>query len=65
MFKTLVHKKQKTLKNLKNEFVADDNTLNNVNELEILTTEDKTIEDMRNDLPGEIEKIAEALKSHI
>ena len=58
LVKTLVDNGHKTLKNLKEEFVDNDETLDIVNKID---DEDKTIKDLKKDYPDEIKKLEEAL----
>ena len=57
LVKTLVDNSHKTLKNLKEELVDNDEILNIVNEI---WAEDMTIEDLEKEYPDEIKKIEEA-----
>ena len=57
LVRTPVDNYHKTLKNLEKEIVAKDEILNDVNEIE----EDRTIEDLKEDYPNEIEKLEEVL----
>ena len=62
LVKTLVDNSLKTLKNLKNEIVDNDNELLNiVNEIE----KDRTIEDLKKDYPYKIEELEEDLLNYI
>ena len=56
--KTLVDKSKKTLKNLKNEFIDNDEILDIVNEI---IEEDKTIKDLKKNYPDKIKNLQEAL----
>ena len=59
LVKSLVDSSSKTLKNLKEEFVDNDEVLNIVNEIE---EENKTIYDLKKDYPDKVRKLDEALK---
>ena len=58
LVKTLVDNSDKTLKNLKEEIVDNDEFLDIVNKL---VEDDRTIEDLKKDYPNEIENLEEAL----
>ena len=62
LVKTSVDKSHKTLKNLKEEVVDNDEILNIVNDIE---EEDRTIKDLKKDYPDEIEKLEDALLNYI
>ena len=62
LVKTLVDISNKTLKNLKNETVDNDEILNIVNEI---IEEDKTIKDLKKDYPDKIKNSEEALLIYI
>ena len=53
LVKTIVDNSHKTLKNLKEEIVDNDEISNIINEI---TEDDKTIEDLKKDYPNEIKK---------
>ena len=55
LVKILLNIFHKFFKNLKKEIVGDDNLLKIVNEIEKLTSVDRTIEDIKKDFPDEIE----------
>ena len=57
LVETLVDNSQKTLRNLKDEIIDNDEILNFVNEI---GEEDKTINGLKKDYPDQIEKIEEA-----
>ena len=58
LVKTLSDNSKKTLKNLKNEIVDNDEILNIVNKI---VEDDKTIKDLKKDYPEEIKNLEEAL----
>ena len=58
---TLVDNSHKAPKETKKEFVADDEVLNNANEIKLLASEDRTIEVIKKDFADEIEKLKDAL----
>ena len=58
LVKTLVDNSHKTLKNLKEEIVDNDEILNNVNKI---VEDDRTINDLKKDYPEEIKNLEEAL----
>ena len=58
LVKTLVDNSHKTLKNLKEEIVDNDEIFYIVNKI---VEEDKTIKDLKKDYPDEINKLEEAL----
>ena len=62
MVKTLVDNSHETLKNLKNEFVDNDEILSSVNEI---GEEDGTVEDLKKHYPNKIKKLEEALDNYI
>ena len=62
LVKTLVDNSNKTLKNLKEEIVDNDEILNIINEI---IEDDKTIKDLKKDYPKEIKKLEEALLDYI
>ena len=62
LVRILVDNNHKTLKNLKNEIVDNDEILDIVNEI---IEEDGTIEDLKKDYPNEIEKLEEALLNYM
>ena len=62
LVKTLADNSHKTLKNLKQEIVDNDEILNIVNEIE---KKDTTIKDSKKDYPDKIEKLEEALINYI
>ena len=62
LVKTLVDNSDKTLKNLKEEIVDNDEILNIINEI---IEDDKTIKDLKKDYPEEIENLEEALLDYI
>ena len=61
LVKTLVDNSHKTLKNLKEEIIDNDEIINIFNE----KIEDRTIEDSKKDYPKEIEQLEEALLNYI
>ena len=61
LVKTLVDNSHKTLKNLKNEIVGNDEILNIIDEI----IEDKTIEDLKKDYPNEIKNLEKALLNYM
>ena len=61
LVKTLVDNSNKTLKNLKEEIVDNDEILNNNNEI----IDDKTIKDLKKDYPEEIKNLEEALLNYM
>ena len=69
LVKTFVDISHKTLKKLKKEIVDDDEMLNIVNKIKIVTKEDKysndSIEYLKKDFPDEIKKLEEASNSYI
>ena len=65
LVKTLVDNSHKSLRNLKSETVGDVNTVNIINEIEISTNEDRTIQDIKKDFSCEIEKLEEVLQNYI
>ena len=50
---------------MKYEIVGDDIMLNIDNDMETLISEDRTIEDIEKDFPGEIGKMVEALNLYL
>ena len=62
LVKTLVDNGNKTLKNLKNEIVDNDEILNIVNEM---MDEDKTFEDLKKDYPDKIKKLEKPLLNYM
>ena len=62
LVKTLVDNSNKTLKNLKEEIVDNDEILNIINEI---IEDDKTIKDLKKDYPEEIANLEEALLDYI
>ena len=62
LVKTLVDNSNKTLKNLKEEIVDNDETLDNVNKI---VEDDRTIEGLKKDYPNEIKILEEALLNYI
>ena len=62
LVKKLVDNSNKTLKNLKNEIVDNDEILDIVNKI---VEEDKTIKDSKKDYPDEIKNLEEALLNYI
>ena len=62
LVKTLVDKSHKTLKNLKNEIVNNDEILNIVNKI---VEDDSTIEDLKKDYPNENNNLEEALLDYM
>ena len=58
LFKTLVDNLNKTLKNLEDENVENDETLDTVNEI---IEDDKTIKDLKKDYPDKIKNLEDAL----
>ena len=62
LVKTLVDNGNKTLKNLKNEIVDNDEILDIVNKI---VEEDKTIKDLKRDYPDEIKNSEEALLNYM
>ena len=62
LVKTLVDNSNKTLKNLKEEIVDNDEILNIINEI---IEEDKTIKDLKKYYPEEIKNLEEALLDYI
>ena len=62
LVKTLVDISQKTLKNLKEQIVDNDEILNIIGEIK---EEDRTIEDLRKDYPEEIKNLEEALLDYM
>ena len=62
LVKTLVDNSHKTLKNLKEEIVDNDEILNIVNEI---VEEDKTIKDLKKVYPDKIKNLEEALLNYI
>ena len=62
LVKTLVDNNHKTMKNLKNESVDNDEILDFVNEL---IEEDKTIKDLKKEYPDKIKSLEEALLNYI
>ena len=60
--KTLVDNSHKTLKNLKEEIVDNDEILNIINKI---VEDDKTIEDLKKDYPNEIKNLGEALLNYM
>ena len=69
LVKTLVDSSQKTLKDLKEEIVDNDEIVNTVNEIKILIREDSyekdSIKELKNDYPDKIEKLEEALLNYM
>ena len=62
LVKTIVDNSNKTLKNLKEEIVDNDEILNIINEI---IEDDRTIKDLKKDYPNEIKKLEEALLDYI
>ena len=62
LVKTLVDNSHKTMKNLKEEIVDNDEILNNINKI---VEEDKTIEDLKKDYPNEIKSLEEAILDYV
>ena len=62
LVKALVDNSNKTLKNLKEEIVDNDEILNIINEI---IEDDKTIKDLKKDYPEEIKKLEEALLNYM
>ena len=62
LVKTLVDNSNKTLKNLKEEIVDNDEILNIINEI---IEDDKTVEDLKKDYPEEIRNLKEALLDYM
>ena len=62
LVKTLVDNSHKTLKNLKEEIVDNDEILNNVNKI---VEDDRTINDLKKDYPEEIKNLEEALLDYM
>ena len=62
LVKTLVDNSNKTLKNLKNEIVDNDEILNIVDEI---VEDDKTIKDLKKDYPDKIKNLEEALLNYM
>ena len=62
LVKTLVDNSNKTLKNLKEEIVDNDEILNIINEI---IEDDKTVEDLKKDYPEEIRNLKEALLNYM
>ena len=62
LVKTLVDNSNKTLKNLKEEVVDNDEILNIINEI---IEDDKTIKDLKKDYPNEIKNLEEALLDYM
>ena len=62
LVKTLVDNSNKTLKNLKEEIVDNDEILNIINEM---IEDDKTIKDLKKDYPNEIKNLEEALLDYM
>ena len=62
LVKTLVDNSRKTLKNLKEEIVDNDEILNTIDEI---IEEDRTIKDLRKDYPEEIKNLEEALLDYM
>ena len=62
LVKTLVDNSNKTLKNLKEEIVDNDEILNIIDEI---IGDDKTIKDLKKDYPEEIKKLEEALLDYM
>ena len=62
LVKTLVDNSHKTLKNLKEEIVDNDEILNIIDEIK---EEDRTIEDLRKDHPEEFKNLEEALLDYM
>ena len=62
LVKILVDNSQKTLKNLKEEIVDNDEIMNIVNKL---VEEDKTIKDLKKDYPEEIKNLEESLLNYM
>ena len=62
LVKTLVDNSNKTLKNLKEEIVDNDEILNIINEI---IEDDKTIKDLKKYYPEEIKNLEEALLDHM
>ena len=59
---TLVDNSQKSLKNMREENVDKDETLNNVNEI---VEEDETNKDLKKEYPDKIIKLEEALLNYM
>ena len=62
LVKTLVDNSNKTLKNLKEEIVDNDEILNIINEI---IEDDETIKDLKKDYPEDIENLEEALLDYM
>ena len=62
LVKTLVDNSNKTLKNLKEEIVENNEILNIINEI---IEDDKTIKDLKKNYPEEIKNLEEALLNHM
>ena len=62
MGKTLVDNSHETLKNLKKEFVDNDEILSSVNEM---GEENGTVEDLKKHYPVKIKKLEDALDNYI
>ena len=62
LVKTLVDNSNKTLKNLKEEIVDNDEILNIINEI---IEDDKTIKDLKKDYPEEIKNLEKALLNYM
>ena len=62
LVRTLVDNSNKTLKNLKEEIVDNDEILNIINEI---IEDDKTIKDLKKDYPKEIKNLEEALLDYM
>ena len=62
LVRTIVDNSNKTLKNLKEEIVDNDEILNIINEL---IEDDKTVEDLKKDYPEEIRNLKEALLDYM
>ena len=62
LVRTLVDNSNKTLKNLKEEIVDNDEILNIINEI---IEDDKIFKDLKKDYPEEIENLEEALLDYI
>ena len=62
LVKTLVDNSHKTLKNLEDEIVDNDEILFIINEI---IEEDRTIKDLKKDYPNEIENLEEALLNYM
>ena len=69
MVKTLVDNSHKTLKDLKDEIVDNDEILNSINKRKILIKEERyinvSLKDLKKKFPGEIIKLEEALLNYI